>query len=321
MGGTHWQVQSRGRVVDVTESRLRAMLQARELTGLELARCEGVVEWQPLWSTTLFRDEVPTTLQDSPTTAVVRALQPFAVHLALYFLVCTLFHWRLPIPHALDTWSLLVAFQGIWTGWRCWPGVLARLGRSDASRLIGAEGDPKVVPLLHIPDDDPLPKLLRENLDGLRQASEDPSILTDLEDFRGALMSMHARRLELARLSSRDVLGRIEAEEQEARAKVASATDPKVAEEWEAAARALGERLATCRSAAQVAERLEVREHTLVHQLESLRLAAFHARLNAEEMPDFGQKIKGLRHQARANEEVDDALRRARRSLAVGQRG
>ena len=186
-----------------------------------------------------------------------------------------------------------------------------------ATPVLEVADSKRLVALPHIPDDDPLPKQLRETLDGLRQASDDPAILSDLEEFRGAIMAMHARRLELARLSARDILGRLEAEEAEARTKANLASDSKVAEEWEAAARALIDRLQNCQAAAQVAERLEVREQTLMHQIESLRLAAFHSRLNAQDIPDFGQRIKGLRQQARANEEVDEALRKARRNLAA----
>jgi hypothetical protein len=301
-----WEVQRRGRVKRYRAERIRRKVARGKLMGESRVRPVGGDDWRPL-------REVPHLCRPP---APWRAagdhggrwgeVQGLIWHVGIYAGVCWFFH--------LPTWA--------WVGW----------GIGVASHVLGAvpriiRGAPQLpekpaeaqggaaaaeAPAESLDRDPFLAELAMAIADLERIASSRQLTGVDLKALRASAEDLRRRHLQLSLLAEPKGMARLAEERDRALAQAAQATDPRTVEALQAQAQSVGERLGSLKQAGEAAARLEARERTLLHQVESLRLEL--ARSGADEaMPtDLAAEVKRLQADVQATAEVEAHLARAR---------
>lgn len=142
----------------------------------------------------------------------------------------------------------------------------------------------------------------------------------DLHGLREAVAELHRRTEALAAVGDEAELHRLDLALDSARERARLAPDEASVEAHELEIEALQDRMAGMQAAISTRERLQARQRTLLHQLQSLRTAAAHA-LATEAPADFDDlkaQAERLHEEVRASREVEEALARGRR-LAAGR--
>jgi hypothetical protein len=116
----------------------------------------------------------------------------------------------------------------------------------------------------------------------------------------------------MARLGDPAARERLTRERDAALAQAAAARDPRTIEVLRDQARSVGERLESMREAAETAARLEARERTLLHQVESLRLALLRSGAEEARAPELADEARRLQADLKAEAEIDNAMAAAR---------
>src|SRR5688572_21743097 len=102
-----WRVQDGSDVRDLTEEKLRKKLRSGDLSGAELARPEGELEWKPLHRFPIFREEVPFQ-GGSVGAARARVIWPMVWHFAAFV---TIGHVLLDWQWWMIPWFIGLAFH------------------------------------------------------------------------------------------------------------------------------------------------------------------------------------------------------------------
>jgi len=213
--------------------------------------------------------------------------------------------------HALKTVGRLV-----WSGQRRLPvtdtgAVPAGAPAMAPARTAAALAQPRQPAA---PSADPFLSELASVLDDLDRIARERDLpgSVDLAALRSSAQELRRRHLDLARIGDPATAARLTRERDDALAQAAAARDPRTVEVLRDQARSVNERLESMREATEAASRLEARERTLLHQVESLRLA--HLRSGADEAPaaELGDEARRLQSDLKAEAEIDNALAAAR---------
>ncbi len=114
-GMAQWRVQDGSDVRELSDEKLRKLLRGGDLSGAELARKDGELEWRPLHSFDVFREEVPFQ-GGSAAAARRRLLVGLGWHIAAFTFVGAITGW----PVWMAFWGIGLAFHVI--------GVVRKLG-------------------------------------------------------------------------------------------------------------------------------------------------------------------------------------------------
>ena len=111
---TRWRIDDDGKTRDLSEHDLRRQLRRGKLSGVELARPEGVEGWKPLHAWPLFQEEVAVRGGDTELAALDRRAKGFAVHVVVFVMVlmaltATTGH----LPSWWVWWALGLGIQGV----------------------------------------------------------------------------------------------------------------------------------------------------------------------------------------------------------------
>lgn len=298
---SEWRIQKDGSTHTWSEDKLRRKLRSGDLTGVEVARPDGVDEWRPLHAWPVFREEVAVEGSDTERAALDRQLQGFVGHLVAFVGVMAGFTVMTgSVPFWGAFWGIGLAMHALKVG----PAAIRRIQRGHASQAAQAVEAVEAVAAL----EDPQVTALRAALDGLESAELD----VDLDAIRQAGVDLAGKRAALEAALPEDGVRSLEGQlsAAEARATIGGPDAP----DHEAEARALRQRLSHLREVSTTVERLKARERALVHEVEALRLAALQAaaRDDAAPAPDLAAATERLRAEVAAVDEVDALVNRAR---------
>lgn len=292
-----WQVHSDGKVRHWSEDQVRRKLEKGDLSGMELVRTPEQDDWRPLHTTPLFRDAVPHT-GDAASQAMWRVRAPLFAHaFAFVAVIGAMTLHSGGVPDWWQWWALGLAIHGMVTVRS--EREARRYKRRSTTTQDLAKPVKKAAPAL--PDSEVLRAIESLAAAGWQE---------DTTELR-ATASELVRRRELVEKATDEALRARLLVEQQSIAADREGADAATAELLDAQTQAVAQRLAFLDDADQLARRLRARERTLLHQLESLRLAT----ISAETTPagaHLNQTVTRLRHELAAEREVTDSLARAR---------
>lgn len=299
-----WHIQQEDKVKTWDEQVLRDKLRGGGLTGAELARPEGETRWRPLARWPIYAEEVPT--GDPSGTARNKVLRGLLLHATVFTGVLVEVWSRGGFPWWAVPWGI---------------GLFAHGHRAiESMRLLSVQPLPEPDPVpaaLPTPTPAPTSAFMAELDAALRNIEElrGPQLVEGLAEVHSSASELDAGYIQLSELAAPATRAALEAEQAELEGRVATA-DPRTAEAWQSTLAAVRQRLHTVREAEAAAARLDARRRALLHQLEGLRLALAHARLDAHQAPDLSERVADVRRAADAHAEVEEALSRARRAAA-----
>ena len=316
MGRPMWHVDTNGSVKQLSEEKLRKKLRSGAFSGRQLARRAGEEEWAPLYESELFQQEVAFTgspreaawrrSSNHAETALFLGLSAFYVPLGMVSIVIFVEYfgprpglgpsawWLLLWPFVI---SLHLSFLSLIRQYFADQGSAGQAVLSPATVESGLSGS-----------------FLEEVNAALSKSALEVGVQSEL---RTAAAELCGKIGELDEVVSSDTIESLREQEDACRSKAMDSEDPQLRETFLDEATAIGQRCQNLERTATLLTRLKAQQRTFLHQLESLTLGALQAESKAE-VPDLDENLRTLRHQLRADDEVDEALARAR--LASKQR-
>lgn len=249
-----------------------------------------------------------------------KELITLGVHFAIFMIFMVMTRGRFPNAGLYGWWGLGLAIHAVVTV------RSALIAASEARRL----GDPGPAEQSALPMGVPARANLGRGfwgeattlLDSLERQRREHSLhpTLDLHALREAIAELHRRTEALGTIGDAAELYRLQLALEGCNDKAKHAPDEASAEAHELEAEALQDRISGLQAALSTRERLQARQRTLLHQLQSLRTAAAHAL--ATEAPDDFDDLKvqaeRLHEEVRASREIEEELARGRR-LAAGR--
>jgi len=288
-----WKVHHDGKVREWDEATVLSKLDKCDLTGIELAKPPGAETWAPLHSTALYQQVVP---HQGDLDAVLRrrVLTPWLRHIAIFVVLFVVFSITGLPTMWFPFWGIGVAVHGLSTlhKWMSLPdrSPTAQDGRVATAQTPSSRASSELLAAI----DALIASGWHDDLTALRQAAEelairravavdaaDPDATQALIDERASVQHALTSADDTTAAMLRDQLGAIDA------------------------------RIAFHEEVQRLATRLQTRERTLLHQVESLRLGALSKEQSTARV-DLDASVVRLRSELRADAEVSDALARAR---------
>jgi hypothetical protein len=300
VGGGPYQVDSRGTVRTVSESRLRKRLRQNRYSGLEMVKRDGDAVWVPLHETRIFREEIPQS-GDPATRALQRKLAGFGEHLAIFLTFGLV--WFLAqgeVPFWLGFWAIGLVAQAV-------TAVPAALTLWRVRKALG--GRTKVEPR-----DELLSAGFRDEVGRVRAllerrgGEEKADLLKEIDRIVERMRELASKRRDLEEQTGADERGRLEATENEAGRRLAGATGARARNLYEKQLEVVRQRRRTIDKALVVLEQLRVRQDVAEHQVKQLRLDLSRAEASSGSLPELSSRLQDIRHEVDAAEKVDEAL-------------
>src|SRR5687768_3747391 len=285
-----WRVQDGSDVVELSDEKLRKKLRGGDLTGAELARREGDIEWRPLHSYAVFKEEVPF-VGASHASARRRIIFPLLWHVASFVGVGLMAGF----PGWMVFWGIGLGFHFI--------GALRKLVQLGPlaphfapERVAAAATEPLQAEI----------ETAFQSLEKVATGRKD----IDVAGTKKAALSLAQRRAALLPLCDPATRQRLDAEQDKLIAQEETA-EPEMKEILRQQALALQQRLDAMDQADSLAKRLEARLRTVLHQTENLRLQL--ARTGVDEAsstpPSLAEDVRKIQREIAADAEVEQAAR------------
>lgn len=338
---TKYFVQDDDEVAEYGEDELRSQLGAGELTGLELVRREGEEHWRPLHELPVFPEVVPHA-GDPRNAARRRVAKSFAWHLLVYgVLAGGLFGltswisiaWGVLglLPHALKalppTWALVregkllsaappvPALPPASVG----PTALLPAGAAGPGPAISAatpEGQAARPEKPEAGSGDALARATQSEAQAVLAEvrsmleSRSDASATELDRIADTLQQLEARIERLSGLLATQDRTMLEERLAAARQALDRADQPDDRALRRQEVEVLGHSVAASERAEQALERLRLREHLALQQLQQLRLELVRSEVEALDLDDVGERLDEIRIQAEATDEAEALVSR-----------
>lgn len=250
----------------------------------------------------------------------MKGLLNFGVHFAIFMLFLLITRGRFPSAGVYGWWGLGLAAHGVFAVRGLVLHTMKGRRLADLAPSEITHSQPPVT--ARAPSARGFWGEANGLLDALERQRRESSLhpTLDLSALREAVTELHRRTEALQAIGDEAELHRLEHTREAAKESARLATDEASAEAFELELEAIDERLAAMQSAMSTRARLQARQRTLLHQLQSLRMAAAHAL--ATEAPDDFDGLKAqaerLHEEVRASREIEEELARSRR-LAAGR--
>jgi hypothetical protein len=220
-------------------------------------------------------------------------------------------------PVATMFWGLAVALHGVKL-----VVSLASAPRPQRASLPEAARQPEALPAQAREAADPFLAELETAIGALSTAAGPAGLPpgVDLQALRAAAGELRRQHRALEAQADGAARERLLRERDDALAGAERTKDPRTAEVLRGQADSVERRLGALEHAADAAARLEARERTLLHQVESLRLSIVQSGVDEAAAPDLAEEVERLRLDLRASEELESDLARARLGARLGQR-
>ncbi len=307
---SRWFVQDGKQVKELDEEHLRRKLGSGDYTGLELAHPEGDLAWQPLHAWPVFAEVVP--FEGSAEAAAIgRARKGFISHaLAFAAVIGFLTLQSGAVPGWSIFWLLGLAMHGV------------RVLPAFQSGSVEAEAEPEAVtsPVAALPEPVTLQEVRPAGFLGqvealLHELARTAGDRVDVAALREGAEALERALASLQEAADPEEGARLQQALADAEERVHTAPDEASAEVFHAEAQAIVARLEAFGDAATAVSRLQARQRTLLHQLETLRLDLARGDTPASPAADpVRTQVARLRQEALAAAEVDDSLARARKA-------
>lgn len=316
-----WEVQYFGLFTKVYDDRrfLRALRHGR-ISGDTPIRRLGDTEWKPLRE----RPDLIAELEGQagrgrgPRLARLAAVQGLLMHVAVFVGVSELA--GLP-PDAVKWWGFAVAVHAFGTVM-----TVLKLRARETAALPAAQQTVAVPASRPVSQpnhdswpsrsaaDDPFLGELDAALEALREASRGSELDFDKvrDSVREAGADLRRRHLALSQIADPAARERLTRERDETISRAGAETDPRTIEALQHQARSVAERLGGMEDAARAAARLDARERTLLHQIESMRASLLQAQAEARPAPDLTADLTRLQKDLKAEAEIENHLARGR---------
>lgn len=306
-GKAMWEVELDGAVRRYNRHIVERMLKSGELHGGEMVRPGGRGEWIQLQHTELFRAYMPSTSPSLQERDAVRAKMGAVVAHVGIFLVALV---------GIGPQAYMVLW-GAALGYHLWEsrfiakqmfGLGDDRGVGPVGTMLGAPAPPSAV----------LPAARSElettiaQLDPLLRQGEHSQLRTELEALRDSGRNMITRRMQLQQVLDPGKLRRLKEEAQQASVDLEAAGDDRTRAALTDQLTSLGERIEMMEGAAGTVDRILAQERTMVHQVESLRIAVAQAQAEEGSDADLAARVREMRLRADAAAEVEQAVARDR---------
>jgi len=301
-----WHVQVDDEVKLFTEKKLRKKLRKRDLSGLELARPDGSESWVPLHETPLFRQEVAV-VGSARSAARAQVSKKLMIHALVFVCVIAGFTFNDGFPFWAFFWAIGLGAHGL----TVWTRLRADEANSAAS---GLESTPAVSEQRSKEEAD-RPSAASDNrfLSSIDSALSESGLSADVQtELAASARELHEKGEALQKFLAPGIVEALESAATNAREQALKSQNEQDKEVFEAEVTAIEQRREHLEHARQQLNRLEAQQRTLLHQIEGLRLGSIqHESLD---VPDLQPKLTAIRRQLHADEEIDEALARARRA-------
>lgn len=247
-----------------------------------------------------------------------RRIVGFAVHFVVFTALLLVSRGRIPGPSAAVWWGLGLGIHGVVA---LLPVILNQLS------LRGAEPETQGAGPILRPTRGVARGFWAEAgalIDALEQQRRDGGLhpRLDFAGLREAVLDLHHRADGLAGLGDEGDLLQLSVQQEEAAERARAAADETSAEAFEQEALAIAHRKSSLEAAIRTRVRLQARQRTLLHQLQSLRASGAHALAGAAQgaEEELNAEAEQLLEELQANREVEEELARGRRSASRARR-
>ena len=296
----------------MTEGELRQKLRGNDLSGMELARPEGVEEWLPLHELPIFLEEVPTD-GDPRRTALRRVTRSFVGHAGIWAAVLGFTggyaEWWGWVWGAFVAYHAYHALPHVWELWRS-------RAAADASDVALPEGNAEAAP----PE---LAAFAREaervrELISAAGGDDEAELLAAVDSTMAHVRELLGKERELALLTRDDADAALDAEraELDERRRALDAADVRGRELLEDRYRMVRSRREALAQARRSLENLRGRRRLAEDQVRLLRIELASLDAARAEGPDHRERLAAMRHRLGAIQELDTTLEEA--SAATG---
>jgi hypothetical protein len=248
-----------------------------------------------------------------------RRIVGFAVHFLVFTALLLLSRGRIPGPAAAAWWGLGLGIHGVVA---LLPVILSQLSLRAAAAPEPQPSGPIVRPARGVARG-----FWAEAgvlIDALEQQRRDGGLhpRLDFAGLREAVLDLHHRADGLAGLGDEGDLLQLSVQQEEAAERARAASDETSAEAFEQEALAIAHRKSSLEAAIRTRVRLQARQRTLLHQLQSLRASGAHALAGAAQgaEEELNAEAEQLLEELQANREVEEELARGRRSASRARR-
>ena len=312
-----YYVQTDDAVKQLSEGRLRRRLRKNEYSGVELVRREGETDWQPLYESQIFKEEVP--YQGDPYDwARRRKIQGFLSHGCVFVTVGgAMWFASGQFPFWLMFWGMGLGFHFIGTlpylfGGRR-PRRVGRGATSGARRPLGqnardvvAAMDGKTAELLSPELRDEIERV--KDLLGRKRGDASAELIEEVDRIVERIEDLTQKRNDLEEQTSDAVLEDVSRSEREAQANAETAESARDRKLFQRQLAVLIQRRQAIEKARQVLARLRVREEVAEHQIKQLRLDLSRGEASATPVPELTSRLQDIRLEVDAAQDVDDAI-------------
>jgi hypothetical protein len=304
---TIYHVQTGKRVRRYDEARLAELIRRGKLTGAELARRDDEEQWQPLFDSRVYRNEVPGL--DPRKAAGQRVLNAVGAHFSGFFITCVVMYaTQGHLPFWLAIWGAVLAVQVLGSV----PAALTLLRAHPGAGLLPAAGPglpAGAARQLEPPAGDPPSaaaqeaarvRALIERLGG----SDAPRLLAEVDAILKHTTELAARQADLAEQTSEGERAALATAVTAARARLERADTEQDRRLFERQLEVLQGHEEAITKALRVLERLRVRREVAAHQLKQLRLDLSRGAASGLDVPELSSRLQFIRDEVDAREEV-----------------
>jgi hypothetical protein len=288
-----------------SEPQLAALIRRGKVTGEELVRRDGDEQWQPLFTSRVFRLEVPST--DDPRDAVLmRKVRGAGGHLSGFFITSVVMYaTQGEFPFWLAIWGAAMAVQvagAVPAAWVLWQ------KRGVGAGLPAAGGPAAPLPPAAAPALPPSAaaaeavrvRALIEQWGG-RDAAR---LLAEVDGIVKLTAELSARQADLEEQTSESERAAVARAIADARARLDAAELAQDRRLFERQLEIVEGRADAIERARRVLERLRVRREVAEHQLKQLRLDLSRDAAGGLDVPELSSRLQFIRDEVDAREEV-----------------
>jgi len=307
-GARDFEIQKdSGRIVSISEGRLRRKLRKHRFSGDELMRREGDATWTPLYESEVFRQEVAFT--GDPGDFVRRKKwRDFMQHASTFFIFGTVWWvWRGEVPFWMGFWGMGLVGHAVSILPGAWP-FQKKLpdAPEDVIDVVPETSEALPEPDLPEPFGDEVSRV-KELLD--RRGGEHAAVLVaEVDKIASRVKELVRKDRDLEEQTSPSERTRLRETIEGAEQKLSvvdSAGDKKL---FQRQLDVLHSRESAIEKALVVLDRLRARRDVAFNQIKQLRLDLSRAEASSASVPELTSRLQDIRHEVDATEQVDEAI-------------
>ena len=301
-----------GRVRRYDERELADLIRRGKLTGVELVRRDDEEQWQPLFDSSVYRREVPSS-GDPRDAARSRLLRALGGHFTGFFIVgVVMYATQGHLPFWMAIWGGVLGMQALGAGPAAWSLLRRRRlesGPAAASPALAADRQRQISPMAGagaVPSAVAQEAIRVRALIEQRGGSDAPRLLAEVDGIVKLTAELAARQADLEEQTTEGERAALAVAVSEGRSRLEHATLAQDRRLFERELQVVTGRQEAIAKAVRVLQRLRVRRELAEHQLKQLRLDLSRGAAVGLDVPELSSRLQYIRHEVDAKEEVEE---------------